>query len=70
MAGQRHINQVMRDLVSNIVSLHAKAEKCKNLPKRIMVGKASQVSNMDKNVCVIKNIPRRLRETLRLLPPT
>ncbi|XP_049304022.1 uncharacterized protein LOC125776326 [Bactrocera dorsalis] len=66
MAGQRHINQAMRDLVSSIVALHAKADKGGNLPKRIMVGKASQVSPMGKDV----NTPKRLRETTGFLPPT
>ncbi len=66
MAGQRHINQAMRDLVSSIVTLHAKAEKGGNPPKRIMVGKASQVSPMGKDV----NTQKRMREALGFLPPT
>lgn len=43
MAGQRHINQAIRELVSRIVALHAESDKLEDPSKRIMIGKASPI---------------------------
>lgn len=67
VAGQRHINQAMRELVSSIVTLYAESEKLENPWKRIMIGKTSQGSHIKISIpqkeCVshqaIYNPPKR-----------
>ena len=66
MSGQRHINQAMRDLVSGISCLYDKTEKSENPAKRVMIGKASQVSPIHKD----RNTPKRLRQISCYLHPT
>nr|AMS38362.1 hypothetical protein [Bactrocera tryoni] len=66
MAGQRHINQAMRELVSSIVILHAKTEKLGNQARRVLIGKPSQVPTIGRD----DNTPKRMREASGFLPPT
>ena len=66
MAGQRHVNQAMRDLLSSIMSLYNRAEKPQNQRKKLMAEKATQVFPTYKEI----NTPKRLRETSGTLPPT
>ncbi|XP_050324472.1 uncharacterized protein LOC126755786 [Bactrocera neohumeralis] len=63
MAGQRHVNQAMRDLLSSIMCLYSKAEKP---VEKTMVEKATQLSHISKEI----NTPKRLREASGELPPT